>query len=369
MRVGIDLTALLPEATGVDNYLTRLVLALGRADHTSRYTVFVNFEDRGRLAGALPPNFTIVPAALRPRVARLSFQQGLLPVAALALRLDVVHSPAFLMPLVRGWSRPVITVHDMTMFTLPECHIPLRRHPLFLRAVTTSIRRADLVSVPSAAVRRDVLTLVPDVAPDRIRVIVPGIGDEFRPRAGAAAPARPYVLYVGTLEPRKNVETLVESYRQLVVDGTIEEDLILVGRLGWNYEQLLARLDAPELRGRVHRPGYVAQDGLVDLYAGARLFVYPSLAEGFGFPPLEAMACGTPVIATDSSSLAENLRGAAELVPPGDTGALAAAMRRLLGDASLAAERRRLGLERAAHFRWDETARATLACYAELAAR
>ncbi len=366
MRVGIDLTALLPQATGVDNYITRLVLALGRIDHTSQYTLFVNFEDRDLLAGALPPNFTIVPAALRPRVARLSFQQGLLPMAALALGLDVVHSPAFLMPLVRGRSRHVITVHDMTMFTHPDCHIPLRRNPLFLRAVTASIRRADLVSVPSAAVRQDILTLVPDVAADRVRVIVPGIGEEFRPRPAAAAHPRPYVLYVGTLEPRKNVETLVESYRRLVLDGAIAEDLVLVGRLGWDYERLLARLDVPELRGRVHRPGYVSQDGLVDLYAGARLFVYPSLAEGFGFPPLEAMACGTPVIATDSSSLAENLRGAAELVQPGDVAALAAAMRRLLGDPTLAAERRRLGLERAARFHWDETARATRACYEEL---
>jgi glycosyltransferase involved in cell wall biosynthesis len=370
MRVGIDLTALLPLETGVDNYIMRLVGALGRIDRETPYTLFVNVEDRRRLDGALPPNFTVVPACLRPRAARLAFQQALLPAIASALRLDVVHSPAFLMPLARGTPRHVLTVHDMTFFTLPDCHIPLRRSPAFLRGVTASIRRADLVVVPSNAVRHDVLALVAGVPPERVRVIPLGIGEEFRPPPdGVPRRARPYVLFVGTLEPRKNVEAVVESYRELVREGEVEEDLLLVGRLGWGYDRLLARLEAPELHGRVHRLGYVGQDELVALYGGARLFVYPSRGEGFGFPPLEALACGTPTIVTDSSSLAENLRGVAELVPPDDVPALTAAMRRLLRDPALRAARRRLGLERAATFRWDETARATRACYAELAER
>jgi len=369
MRVGIDLTALLPLATGVDNYMLRLVGGLGRIDAGTAYTLFVNLEDRRRL-DALPPNFSVVPACLRPRGVRLAFQQALLPAAASALRLDVVHSPAFLMPLLRGTPRHVVTVHDMTFFTLPETHIPLRRSPAFRRGVTASIRRADLVVVPSRAVRDDVLRLVPGVAPDRLRAIPLGIGEEFRPPpAGAPRPDRPYVLFVGTLEPRKNVAAVVESYRQLLREGDTEEDLLLVGRLGWHYEGLLALLGAPELRGRVRRLGYVEQEELVALYGGARLFVYPSLGEGFGLPPMEALACGTPAIVTDSSSLAENLRGVAELVPPGDVPALTAAMRRLLRDPALRAARRTAGLALAARFRWEETARATRACYAELAER
>ena len=367
MRVGIDLTALLPLATGVDNYMLRLVGALSRVDRETAYTLFVNAEDRRRL-GALPPNFTVIPACLRPRAVRLAFQQAMLPAAASALRLDVVHSPAFLMPLLRGTPRHVVTVHDMTFFTLPDCHIPMRRSSAFLRGVTASIQRADLVVVPSRAVRDDVLRLVAGVASDRVRAIPLGIGEEFRPPPdGASRRDRPYVLFVGTLEPRKNVEAVVESYRQLVLEGDVEEDLLLVGRLGWDYDRLLALLDAPDLRGRVRRLGYVAQDELVALYGGARLFVYPSRGEGFGFPPLEALACGTPTIVTDSSSLAENLRGVAELVPPDDVPALTAAMRRFLRDPVLRAARRELGLERAARFRWEETACATRACYAALA--
>jgi alpha-1,3-rhamnosyl/mannosyltransferase len=370
MRVGIDVTALLPQATGVDNYLTHLVLALGRVDRVTRYTVFTNAEDRRLFAGALPPNFTIVPACLRGRPVRLVFQQALLPAAARALGLDVLHSPSFLMPLVRGRQRHLLTVYDMTMFTMPGHHTLLRRSRLFLRGVSASIRRTDLVSVPSEAVRQDLLALMPDVPPDRVRVIVPGVGEEFRPAPdGRPVRPRPYVLFVGTLEPRKSVETLAASYRQLVAEGDLDEELVLAGRVGWNCERLFAQLEAPELRGRVHRLGYVPQAELVRLYAGARLFVYPSLREGFGFPPLEALASGIPTITTDSSAMAENLRGAAELVPAGDVQALTAAMRRLLRDPALRTERRARGLERAARFRWEETARQTRACYEELADR
>jgi glycosyltransferase involved in cell wall biosynthesis len=129
----------------------------------------------------------------------------------------------------------------------------------------------------------------------------------------------------------------------------------------------LKQVESPELRGKVHLPGYIPQEELPWLYAGAKMFVYPSLQEGFGFPPLEAMACGVPTVSSLSSSLAENLRGAAELVPPEDIGALTDAMRRLLQDESLRAKRKAQGLERAAKYRWEETARQTVNCYLTVA--
>lgn len=149
--------------------------------------------------------------------------------------------------------------------------------------------------------------------------------------------------------------------------GEIEEHLVLAGGLGWGYQDLLKQLESPELQGKVHLRGYVPQEELPWLYAGAKMFVYPSLQEGFGFPPLEAMACGIPTISSLSSSLAENLQGAAELVPPEDIEALTDAMRRLLQDESLRAKRREQGLERAAKFRWEKTARQTVNCYVTVA--
>jgi glycosyltransferase involved in cell wall biosynthesis len=375
IRIGLDLTALLPDATGVDHYLIRLVTHLGRVDHDREYVLFVNYEDRHRLAGRLPRNFRTIPASLRPRPARLAFQQIGLPLAARGLGIDVIHSPSFLMPLYRGIQRHVLTVYDLSFFTHPIVHIPLRRSGVYRRAVVHSIRRADVVTVPSRFTRQQILDLVPGVSAERIRVIAPGVDEQFRPRPAdevreAAArlglpPA--YLLFVGTIEPRKNLARLLESYARLIATRDVAEHLVLAGRLGWGYGDLLTRIAAPPLRGRVHFLGYARQENLPWIYAGARLFVYPSLEEGFGFPPLEAMACGVPTISSSSSSLVENLHGAAELVDPHDSAALTGAMDRLLRDEGRRAELAACGPARAAEFRWDETARQTLACYREVA--
>jgi glycosyltransferase involved in cell wall biosynthesis len=374
MRVAIDLTALQSEATGVDNYLTHLVSSLGQVDRANHYRIYVNYEDRDLFDGRLPRNFAVIPFSFRPRAARLLFQQMALPAAARGWNADVVHSPSFIMPLYRGRQRHVLTIYDMTFFTLPECHTALRRSVFYRQALLRSIRRADLITVPSRFTREQILELVQDVPAGRIRLVIPGIGEEFRvhdsetvrrERRRLGLPES-YILHVGTIEPRKNLLRLVEAFQRLVAQVGTDIHLVLAGRLGWSYAELLSRLKAPELSGRIHAPGYVPQAELPWYYAGAKLFVYPSLQEGFGFPPLEAMACGVPTISSLSTSLTENLRGAAELVPPDDVEALAAAMIRLLQDERRRDERKRQGLERAARYRWSETARQTLDCYRSL---
>src|SRR5579871_173546 len=373
MRVAIDLTALLPTPTGVDVYLRELFLHLGRIDGTNDYLVFTNYEDRRLFVNALPPNFRIVAQCLRPRAVRLLFQQAWLPVAARSC--DLLHSPSFLMPAWRGRQKHVLSVHDMTFFLLPHVHTRLRRSRVFQRAVHGSIERTHCVLAPSAGTKADILGLLPQLDPDRVRVIPYGVADDFHPRlpreieetARRLRLPSNYILHVGTIEPRKNLAHLLEAYRLLLRAGPVAEDLVLAGRLGWDYQPLLRMMEAPDLRERVHRIGYVDRGDLPRLYAGARLFVCPSMHEGFGFPPLEAMACGVPVIASLSSSLAENLRGAAELVPLADVPSMAAAMSRLLRDDGLRKRARELGLARAAEFRWEQTARATLRCYEELA--
>jgi glycosyltransferase involved in cell wall biosynthesis len=374
-RIAVDVTALLPESTGVDHYTKRLVVNLGKVDQRNQYKIFVNFEDRRVFEGLLPRNFEVVPLSLRPRPVRFLFQHVLLPLLARRWRADVVHSPVLIMPLYRGKRRHVLTIHDMTLFSLPHCHDTLHRSALYRHLVLRSIRHADLIFVPSRATQADVCRVVRDISPRRVRIIPLGVSEEFRLYSAdetcAAVrrlqlPAR-YILYVGAINPRKNLQRLVESYRRLVSKSEIEEHLVLAGQLGWGYQDLLKQLDSPDLRGKVHLTGYVPQSDLPWLYAGATIFVYPSLQEGFGLPPLEAMACGVPTISSLSSSLTENLQGAAELVPPEDIEALTDAMRRLLQDESLRAKRREQGLERAARFCWKETARQTLDCYCEAA--
>lgn len=373
MRIGIDLTALLPEATGVDAYLLGLVRGLAEVDRRNRYVVFVNREDRGRLP-KLPRSFELVPASTRHRPVRLGFQQVALPLLGAARRLDVIHSPSFILPLADLRAKHVLTVHDMTSFSHPALHEPLRRSPLYRAAVAASIRRAARVCVPSRVVGEEIRRLVPEADPARIRVTPYGVSEEFRPEAAqerAAGAGRldvpsGYLLYVGTIQPRKNLELLLECYRRLAVTGAVEEQLVLAGRLGWDYDRVVALAGAPGLRGRVHLLGYVEQRDLAGLYARARVVLYPSLEEGFGLPPLEAMACGVPVIASTAPALSENLAGAAELVPADSPDAFAEAILRLLRDEGLRESRRREGLARAAQFRWKTCARATLACYEEL---
>jgi glycosyltransferase involved in cell wall biosynthesis len=373
--VGIDATPLLLEPTGVDTFIRGLLSNLARVPHDHDITVFANAEDRPTFEERAAERLRILAVARRPRPVRLLFQQVGLPVAARALDLDVLHSPSFLMPMVRGRERHLLTVHDMTFFSMPQMHIRLRRSRPFRRAVLASIKRADRVHVPSKAALAEVLSFVPEVGMARISVIPHGVGDSFGPkpeeelrevrRRLRLPPA--YILHVGPIEPRKNVARLVDAYERLLLDHDIEERLVLAGRLGWQWEPVQARLEAPTIRDRVHRVGYVSDRDLPYLYAAARLFVYPSLHEGFGLPPLEAMACGTPTVASRAPALAENLKDAAELVDPTDLPALVAAMRRLLLDPELAARHRKAGLERAKGFGWEDTARRMLACYEELA--
>lgn len=374
MKIAIDVTALLPERTGVDTYMQQLVQAVARIDGESRYTLFVNAPDRFLFNKSLGPNFTVVPASLRPRVVRLAFQQLALPAAASFLDVDVVHSPAFIMPAVRGRGRHLLTVHDMTSFSLPQYDTRLHRSRAFLRAVSESIRRADLIVVPSQHVKDELCRIVPGADPDRVRVVAHGVGAEFQPAARHASEVlarlgirKPYLLHVGTIQPRKNLETLLDSYSDLIRQGGVDVRLVLAGKPGWSYAGITSRLTLPELRDRVRLTGWVEPVDLPSLYAEAEAFVYPSLEEGFGLPPLEAMASGVPVVASSCPSMVENLHGAAELVPPGDRRALTEALRRVLSDAGRRSELRQRGSERAASFRWETAARATHALYAELA--
>jgi glycosyltransferase involved in cell wall biosynthesis len=348
---------------------------LGKIDQRNQYRIYVNWEDRNRFCGLLPGNFRVVPLSFRPRPVRLLFQQGLLPIIAGWWSADVVRSPSFIMPMVRGCQYHVLTVHDMTSFTLPNHHIPLRRSLPYRQLLLWSIRRGHAITVPSRSTQEDIYHWVPDLPRARVKVIPGGIGEEFTAYPPEAIrktlerlgfPAS-YILYVGTIEPRKNLQILVQSYKRLVTMGKTKEHLVLVGRLGWGYDELLKQIESPELQNRVHLVGYIHQKDLPLVYAGATLFVYPSLQEGFGFPPLEAMACGAPTISSQTSSLIENLQGAAKLVPPDDPECLTEAIHQLLNDEGIREQYRREGFARASKFRWEETALQTLSCYQEVA--
>jgi alpha-1,3-rhamnosyl/mannosyltransferase len=375
MRVAIDLTALNAKPSGIDRYLVGMVRSLARLEHGAEFFLFINAEDRARFTGPnrLTAHCHVLSCCFRSRIIRLLFQQLLQPLLLYLLRIDVLHSPTFIMPAWRGRARHVLTIHDMSSFVMPQCHPPIRRGPIYERVVRQSIRCADIVTVPSLSVKTDILRFVSDICEARVRVIPCGIDDAFHPRDPAEVATvlqrlgipTPYVLYLGTLDPRKNLPTLIDAFAEIIAEGRTEH-LVLGGDAGWSPNELLSCIARNELRGQIHFPGYIAEADLPLVYAGATLFVYPSLLEGFGFPPLEAMATGVPVVASDTSSLRENLADAATLVPANDSAQLAAAMRTLLTDKAARMSAVEAGLKRSQLYRWDQFATKTFACYEEV---
>jgi glycosyltransferase involved in cell wall biosynthesis len=305
----------------------------------------------------------------RPAV-RILWEQGVLPFLLAAERAQVLHSLGYVQPLLCP-ARSVVTIHDLSYILYPANFN--RANRLYLRAFSRlSARRADRLIAVSENTKRDTVRLL-GVPAAKVEVVHHGIEpvfhrhtdrrevEDFRRRRGL--PER-MVLFLGTIEPRKNLDTLVRAFARLK-HGGLPHKLVIVGAKGWQWESVFAAVEAAGLGQDVAFPGYVPYDEQPLWYNAAELFVYPSLYEGFGFPPLEAMACGTPVVSSLTSSLPEVVGDAGLLVAPRDEEALAEAMRRVLGDAGLRAELAERGLERARSFSWREAAQRTLAVYAK----
>ena len=374
LRVCLDLTSLQSQRTGVDRYLLTLLSGLIKLGETDvALTVLVNRGDRDEIEDIACNAATVVTASPGGRLGRIFSLACAVPAFTIRNGFNVVHSPSFIMPPVRAGSKHVVTVLDMTTHTRPECHTRLRRSLAFRAAVSSSIRRADLVLVPTNHVRNDVLRLFPTMHEARVRTVPLGLDPSFHFTGNATADRSqelngdPYILFVGTFEPRKNLRILLDAYRRAVTTRGLRHRLVIAGPSGWGTMSESSTINTPWFREHVDLVGYVPQRELVGLFRGASLFVYPSIEEGFGYPPLEAMACGTPVIAGSTSSLIENLEGAAVLIAPDDPDALAEAIFNLANNQEHQNALRTRGLEKARQFTEEATARRTLECYRELA--
>jgi glycosyltransferase involved in cell wall biosynthesis len=301
---------------------------------------------------------------------RIAWEQTRL--AAISRSLDLMHGLAFAIPLACACPA-VVTVHDLSFLRFPNAF--RRSNRSYLSLITRiSTRRAARVIAVSESTRQDVINFL-GVPGDMVAVVPNGVAAEFHPgdpteitdfRRTKGLPER-FILFLGTLEPRKNIVRLLEAYalwlhtRPEGVNDT--PPLIVAGAKGWFYETIFARVNDLGLAKRVIFPGFVPTEELPWWYRAATLFVYPSLFEGFGLPVLEAMACGTPTIASSASSLPEVAGDAALLIDPEDTEGLAAAMRHVLAEPEVAAKMRAAGLRQAARFSWARTAAQTTDVY------
>ena len=354
--IAVDLRALVPAPTGIGVYTRSLLLALA-ARGGSRYVGMAHHAPRE--AGEL----TAAGIGIERQEAPLGvlWQQLALPRRLARGDVDLFWSPLITLPM-RCPVPAVATVHDLTVLLFPEAHTLKVRWSLrpFLRPSFEAARR--LVTI-SEATARDLAFYFPQCA-EKIRVVYPGIDPEFQPgtpdeiaatRRELGAPEG-YVLYAGTLEPRKNVGTLLDAWTALRSENPRTPPLVLAGPRGWGSERLIRRIQALAPEG-VTAVGRVERDRLVRIFQAASVFVYPSLYEGFGFPAAEALACGVPVVAGDTSSLPEVVGDAGLLADPRDAGAIAARIKAVLENPGRAAELAARGVERAGRFRWDRAAR------------
>jgi len=360
MLIGIDASrAARGERTGTERYSFELIRHLVALDRRNKYRLYFDQPPPYDLRFATC-DLRIMPFPRLWTHVRLSLEMMRHPP-------DVLFVPAHVLPIVHP-PRSVVTIHDLGYLYFPQAHRPLDR--LYLDLSTRFNARAARIIADSQATKRDLVERY-RVDPAKIAVVYPGYDEAtFRPvgdretieavkvRYGVAGD---YILFVGTIQPRKNLIRLIEAFANLRTCKLANLQLVIAGKRGWLYEAVFRRVEELGLEGQVIFTGYVAEEDLPALLSGARLFAFPSLYEGFGLPVLEAMACGTPVVCSKASSLPEVTGDAALLFDPLDVEGLTAAMGRILGDEKLREELVERGLERARGFSWERCARQTLA--------
>lgn len=364
MRIGISVHLLSTTHTGIQHYIRALVPELVMQATTHQVVLYGEPSQLPVPAGERV-RWISTPRPLRSGSQRVLWEQLVLPHLLRRDDVDVFFSPAFILPM-RWNGAGVVTVHDLNFEVSPETIHPVRR--AYLRRITRwSVRRARRVIAISQSTASDIRHLY-GVSEEKLAVIPYGLDAIFTPdnaralepvvRQRYSLPDR-FLLFVGTLEPRKNLPRLLEAYA-LARRHTDLPPLVLAGAPGWQHQRILTQARGLGIEEQVVFAGYISREHLPGVYAAASALLYPSLYEGFGLPPLEAMGCGTPVLASSTSAMPEVVGDGGVLVDPRDVQQIADGILRIARDEQLRRQVIGQGLERAKRFRWDEAARCTL---------
>lgn len=368
MRIGVDTRLMHYQPAGISRYTWHLLQALAELDNDDEFIIFQHRKHRSALIQQANFRRATLFAPVHHRL-----EQPTLAAELMRFRLDLLHSTDFIPPLYTP-IRSVITVHDLAFLHYP--HFLTTESAAYYGQIDKAVVKAAHIIVPSEYTRQDLIAQL-GAPPDKVTVIHEAANPIFSPLPYAETLrevqaryglSERFILCVGTIEPRKNINGLLHAFAHLR-DKYAPGDVMLViaGSKGWLYEETLALVQSLHLEGQVRFLGRVPDEDLHRLYVAARCHVHPAHYEGFGLPPLEAMACGTPTIVSNISSLPEVVGDAALLVNPLDVEEIAIAMQRLLNDDDLHIELSEKGLQRARIFSWDRAARRTLDVYRKVA--
>jgi glycosyltransferase involved in cell wall biosynthesis len=370
MRIAFDGTTLRPARTGVGYYTEHLLHHLVKESADDEIVVVSNRPID--TVAPLPPQVRVVTSS--SRVPRIVWMQMVAPRLLRRLRVDVAHFTNGMLPLAVPVPT-VVTIHDMSLTMFPKYHPP-RRVLLNRPLVDVAARRADAIITVSESAKRDIVRLYGSqeerihvvheaAAPSFQPVVDPVVLDRVRQRYDLA---ERFILYVGTIEPRKNLPKLIQGFASRRKSGQLPHQLVCAGPYGWLSRDIEDLIDRLQIEDAIRFTGYIPFDDLAALYSLAEMFVFPSLYEGFGLPVVEAMACGTPVVTGHVAALAEIGGGAVEQVARLDADTLGEAMVRLAGDRQRREQLSLLGRERAQLFSWERAARETLKVYRDTVA-
>lgn len=372
MKIGIDYTAALKQGGGIGRYTRGLITTLAQLDHRHQYTLLLTSDapPEGLQDFQPYPNFSPRRYPLPERWLTIGWHRLYLPapVEWFAGPLDLFHSPNFILPPTRR-AKTLLTVHDLSFIRHPQGAVDRLRRWLE-KVVPRSLSRASHVLADSQSTKQDLIEIY-GLPAAQITVVGAGVEARFRPISNPATlkavrqryglPPEKFILSLGTLEPRKNFTGLIQAFDHSPVRET--HHLVIAGGKGWLYDDIFAAAESSPVADRIHLIGFVADADLPALYSLADIFAYPSHYEGFGIPVIEAMACGTPVVCTNNSSLPEVAGQAALQITAADTPALAQALYQLAIDTSLREKSIREGFIQAKKFNWPAAAKRLLDVY------
>jgi glycosyltransferase involved in cell wall biosynthesis len=378
LRIAIDYTSAINQNAGIGRFVRNLVDAVVAHGSTDSFLLFHANPNPGR-APNYPSGSNVSHRELRisERWANIIWHRLQVPLPAdwLTGPIDLFHSPDFVLPPVRA-ARSILTVHDLAFLLYPEC-ADARLRAYLEKTVPRSVRRADYVVADSENTRNDVICLL-GVPPERVTVVPGGVDPVFRPvtdptrlstlrRSMGLDDTTPYILFIGVIEPRKNLMGLIEAFDILKSRRSLPHKLVVAGRRGWLSDSTMERAERSPYRSEIIFPGFIPEADLPTLYSAAETFAFPSHYEGFGLPVLEAMACGTPVVASRASSLPEVVGDAGMQVDPDDSDHLASALELLALNPEMRADFSTRGIARASTFTWEAAAEVMLDVYHKVA--